>query len=169
MGSGFGNLPNASGKLSIIVPLQACLRSRDAFWDVQVPKTHSIFDNLLVPRPPCVRAAPPHHRCTRRWLRSTPTMARRRARMLPLLPLWRAARTTGKQSRLAASGDCAPSLRSSWRAAAARRASGRATSPTVCLESLATQPWPSPSHIEPFPLRLRTAISLLMDFYGRPY
>jgi hypothetical protein len=61
-----------------------------------------------VPRPPCVRAAPPHHRCTRRRLRSTPTMARRRVRMLALLPLWRAARTTGKQSRLAASGDYPP-------------------------------------------------------------
>jgi hypothetical protein len=24
---------------------QASLRSRDAFWDIRVPKTHSIFDS----------------------------------------------------------------------------------------------------------------------------
>ena len=27
------------------LPNQVCLRSRDAFWDIPVPKTHSIFDN----------------------------------------------------------------------------------------------------------------------------
>ncbi len=43
-------------------------------------------------------------------------MAGRRVRMLALLPLWRY-RTTGKQSRLAATGVYAPSLRSPWRAA----------------------------------------------------
>lgn len=37
--------------------------------------------------------------------------------MLALFPLWRAARTSGKQSRLAATGDYPPSLRSPWRAA----------------------------------------------------
>ena len=41
---------------------QASLRSRDAFWDIPVTKTHSTFDSLIVPRPPCVRAATPHHR-----------------------------------------------------------------------------------------------------------
>ncbi|MET0048253.1 MAG: PAS domain S-box protein, partial [Sedimenticola sp.] len=30
---------------------QASLRSRDALWDIQVPKTHSIFDSLFMPRP----------------------------------------------------------------------------------------------------------------------
>ncbi|MES9937536.1 MAG: hypothetical protein ABW153_13910 [Sedimenticola sp.] len=35
--------------------VQASLRSRDALWDIQVPKTHSIFDSLFMPRPPCVR------------------------------------------------------------------------------------------------------------------
>ncbi len=39
--------------------------------------------------------------------------------MLALLPLWRY-RTTGKQSRLAATGVYAPSLRSPWRAAKAK-------------------------------------------------
>lgn len=31
-----------------------CLRSRDTKRDVQVPLSHSIFDSLLMPRPPCV-------------------------------------------------------------------------------------------------------------------
>ncbi|WP_419649714.1 hypothetical protein, partial [Thiolapillus sp.] len=35
---------------------QACLRPRDRFWDIPVPKIDSAFDNLLVPqqcRVPC--------------------------------------------------------------------------------------------------------------------
>ncbi|WXG57117.1 MAG: hypothetical protein ROD09_00345 [Candidatus Sedimenticola sp. (ex Thyasira tokunagai)] len=40
--------------------------------------------------------------------------------MPTLLPLWRAARTTGKQCGLTATGDYQPSLRSPWLAAAAR-------------------------------------------------
>ena len=30
---------------------QACLRPRDRFWDIPVPKINSAFDNLLVPQP----------------------------------------------------------------------------------------------------------------------
>ncbi|WP_419624769.1 hypothetical protein [Thiolapillus sp.] len=30
---------------------QACLRPRDRFWDIPVPKIDSAFDNLLVPQP----------------------------------------------------------------------------------------------------------------------
>ncbi|WP_293653908.1 hypothetical protein, partial [Thiolapillus sp.] len=30
--------------------LQACLRPRDRFWDIPVPKIDSAFDNLLVPQ-----------------------------------------------------------------------------------------------------------------------
>ncbi|WP_419586885.1 glutamate synthase-related protein, partial [Thiolapillus sp.] len=33
------------------LPLQACLRPRDRFWDIPVPKIDSAFDNLLVPQP----------------------------------------------------------------------------------------------------------------------
>ncbi|WP_293649026.1 hypothetical protein [Thiolapillus sp.] len=29
---------------------QACLRPRDRFWDIPVPKIDSAFDNLLVPQ-----------------------------------------------------------------------------------------------------------------------
>ncbi|WP_419624887.1 type I restriction enzyme subunit R domain-containing protein, partial [Thiolapillus sp.] len=34
-----------------INPLQACLRPRDRFWDIPVPKIDSAFDNLFVPQP----------------------------------------------------------------------------------------------------------------------
>ncbi|MEJ1410228.1 MAG: hypothetical protein RPU60_08445, partial [Candidatus Sedimenticola sp. (ex Thyasira tokunagai)] len=44
-------------------------------------------------------------------------MTGRRVRMPTLLPLWRAARTTGKQCGLTATGDYQPSLRSPWLAA----------------------------------------------------
>ncbi|WP_419614282.1 hypothetical protein [Thiolapillus sp.] len=30
---------------------QACLRPRERFWDIPVPKIDSAFDNLLVPQP----------------------------------------------------------------------------------------------------------------------
>ncbi|WP_294043343.1 hypothetical protein [Thiolapillus sp.] len=30
---------------------QACLRPRDRFWDIPVPKINSAFDNLFVPQP----------------------------------------------------------------------------------------------------------------------
>ncbi|MEJ1419675.1 MAG: hypothetical protein Q2484_03835, partial [Candidatus Sedimenticola sp. (ex Thyasira tokunagai)] len=46
-------------------------------------------------------------------------MTGRRVRMPTLLPLWRAARTTGKQCGLTATGDYQPSLRSPWLAAIA--------------------------------------------------
>ncbi|WP_295436795.1 hypothetical protein, partial [Thiolapillus sp.] len=32
-------------------PVQACLRPRDRFWDIPVPKIDSAFDNLFVPQP----------------------------------------------------------------------------------------------------------------------
>ncbi|WP_294046498.1 hypothetical protein [Thiolapillus sp.] len=32
-------------------PFQVCLRPRDRFWDIPVPKIDSAFDNLLVPQP----------------------------------------------------------------------------------------------------------------------
>ncbi|WP_419612024.1 hypothetical protein, partial [Thiolapillus sp.] len=31
--------------------IQACLRPRERFWDIPVPKIDSAFDNLLVPQP----------------------------------------------------------------------------------------------------------------------
>ncbi|WP_419645207.1 IS66 family transposase, partial [Thiolapillus sp.] len=35
---------------------QACLRPRDRFWGIPVPKIDSVFDNLLVPQPEFVEA-----------------------------------------------------------------------------------------------------------------
>ena len=38
------------------------LRSRERFWDIQVPKIDSIFDNSLVPRTHWSPGVPPQHR-----------------------------------------------------------------------------------------------------------
>ena len=67
---------------------QACLRPRDRFWDIPVPKIDSAFDNLFVPQPS--------------WSPSTtqqlyklvaapylPPMTGRCIWMPTLLPLWR--------------------------------------------------------------------------------
>ncbi|MET0105132.1 MAG: Hsp33 family molecular chaperone HslO, partial [Sedimenticola sp.] len=45
-----GNLAEIYGQGRMVLT-QASLRSRDALWDIQVPKTHSIFDSLFMPRP----------------------------------------------------------------------------------------------------------------------
>jgi len=59
------------------------------FWDVQVPKTHSIFDDLLGPGRPA--SVPLRHAIATLgagyavlW-----QMTGRRVRMFALLPLWR--------------------------------------------------------------------------------
>nr|WP_293885788.1 hypothetical protein [Thiolapillus sp.] len=40
-----------SQSTAIHLNTQACLRPRDRFWDIPVPKIDSAFDNLLVPQP----------------------------------------------------------------------------------------------------------------------
>ncbi|WP_419591388.1 GDP-mannose 4,6-dehydratase, partial [Thiolapillus sp.] len=97
---------------------QACLRPRDRFWDIPVPKIDSAFDNLLVPQPS--------------WSPST-TQQLRKLVAAPYLPPndWTprseayfvfplAQGTPGKQCGLAATGVYQPSLRSPWLAAIAR-------------------------------------------------
>ena len=42
--------------------MQASLRSRERFWDIQAPKIDSIFDNSLVPRTSWSPGVPPQHR-----------------------------------------------------------------------------------------------------------
>ena len=82
---------------------QVCLRSRDAKKDIQVPVSHSIFDNLVVPRSPCdlcdsilPRWEAFRHRGHNGWTpRSDASFASPLARK----------RTSGKQSRLAATED----------------------------------------------------------------
>ncbi|WP_419652513.1 hypothetical protein, partial [Thiolapillus sp.] len=44
-------LQGGCGHLIRRLPPQACLRPRDRFWDIPVPKIDSAFDNLLVPQP----------------------------------------------------------------------------------------------------------------------
>ncbi|WP_419624938.1 hypothetical protein, partial [Thiolapillus sp.] len=95
--------------------MQACLRPRDRFWDIPVPKIDSAFDNLLVPQPS--------------WSPST-TQQLRKLVAAPYLPPndWTprseayfvfplAQGTPGKQCGLAATGVYQPSLRSPWLAA----------------------------------------------------
>ncbi|WP_419607473.1 hypothetical protein [Thiolapillus sp.] len=94
---------------------QACLRPRDRFWDIPVPKIDSAFDNLFVPQPS--------------WSPST-TQQLRKLVAAPYLPPndWTprsdayfvfplAQGTPGKQCCLAATGVYQPSLRSPWLAA----------------------------------------------------
>ncbi|WP_419607546.1 hypothetical protein, partial [Thiolapillus sp.] len=89
---------------------QACLRPRDRFWDIPVPKIDSAFDNLFVPQPS--------------WSPST-TQQLRKLVAAPYLPPndWTprseayfvfplAQGTPGKQCGLAATGVYQPSLRS---------------------------------------------------------
>ncbi|WP_419612048.1 hypothetical protein [Thiolapillus sp.] len=38
-------------RLQVLAKKQACLRPRDRFWDIPVPKIDSAFDNLFVPQP----------------------------------------------------------------------------------------------------------------------
>ncbi|WP_419614569.1 transposase [Thiolapillus sp.] len=97
------------------IDAQACLRPRDRFWDIPVPKIDSAFDNLLVPQPS--------------WSPST-TQQLRKLVAAPYLPPndWTprseayfvfplAQGTPGKQCGLAATGVYQPSLRSPWLAA----------------------------------------------------
>ncbi|WP_419631284.1 YjbQ family protein, partial [Thiolapillus sp.] len=99
----------------IVCTVQACLRPRDRFWDIPVPKIDSAFDNLFVPQPS--------------WSPST-TQQLRKLVAAPYLPPndWTprseayfvfplAQGTPGKQCGLAATGVYQPSLRSPWLAA----------------------------------------------------
>ncbi|WP_293653957.1 hypothetical protein, partial [Thiolapillus sp.] len=97
---------------------QACLRPRDRFWDIPVPKIDSAFDNLFVPQPS--------------WSPSTTQQLRKLVAAPYLSPNDWAPRldayfasplaqgTPGKQCSLAATGDYQPSLRSPWLAAVER-------------------------------------------------
>ena len=97
------------------VGFQVCLRPRDRFWDIPVPKIDSAFDNLFVPQPS--------------WSPSTMQQLRKLVAAPYLSPNdWTprldayfasplAQGTPGKQCSLAATGDYQPSLRSPWLAA----------------------------------------------------
>ncbi|WP_419645501.1 hypothetical protein, partial [Thiolapillus sp.] len=99
---------------------QACLRPRDRFWDIPVPKIDSAFDNLLVPQP----SWSPSTTQQLRKLVAAPYLAPNdwtpRSEAYFVFPL--AQGTPGKQCGLAATGVYQPSLRSPWLAAIARPA-----------------------------------------------
>ncbi len=110
---------------------QACLRPRDRFWDIPVPKIDSAFDNLFVPQP----SWSPSTTQQLRKLVAAPYLAPNdwtpRSEAYFVFPL--AQGTPGKQCGLAATGVYQPSLRSPWLAAvetAPTRTS--ALSATIC-------------------------------------
>ncbi|WP_419622779.1 transposase, partial [Thiolapillus sp.] len=97
---------------------QACLRPRDRFWDIPVPKIDSAFGNLLVPQP----SWSPSTTQQLRKLVAAPYLAPNdwapRSEAYFVFPL--AQGTPGKQCGLAATGVYQPSLRSPWLAAVDR-------------------------------------------------
>uniref|UniRef100_UPI003AF8C5AA hypothetical protein n=1 Tax=Thiolapillus sp. TaxID=2017437 RepID=UPI003AF8C5AA len=113
-GSGF----TAMFEALVIDWLQACLRPRDRFWDIPVPKIDSAFDNPLVPQP----SWSPSTTQQLRKLVAAPYLAPNdwtpRSEAYFVFPL--AQGTPGKQCGLAATGVYQPSLRSPWLAAAER-------------------------------------------------
>ncbi len=98
-----------------IIRKQACLRPRERFWDIPVPKIDSAFDNLLVPQP----SWSPSTTQQLRKLVAAPYLAPNdwtpRSEAYFVFPL--AQGTPGKQCGLAATGVYQPSLRSPWLAA----------------------------------------------------
>ncbi|WP_305801686.1 hypothetical protein, partial [Thiolapillus sp.] len=92
-----------------------CLRPRDRFWDIPVPKIDSAFDNLFVPQP----SWSPSTTQQLRKLVAAPYLAPNdwtpRSEAYFVFPL--AQGTPGKQCGLAATGVYQPSLRSPWLAA----------------------------------------------------
>ncbi len=95
--------------------VQACLRPRERFWDIPVPKIDSAFDNLFVPQP----SWSPSTTQQLRKLVAAPYLAPNdwtpRSEAYFVFPL--AQGTPGKQCGLAATGVYQPSLRSPWLAA----------------------------------------------------
>ncbi|WP_419590045.1 hypothetical protein [Thiolapillus sp.] len=95
---------------------QACLRPRDRFWDIPVPKIDSAFDNLFVPQP----SWSPSTTQQLRKLVAAPYLSPNdwtpRSEAYFVFPL--AQGTPGKQCGLAATWVYQPSLRSPWLAAA---------------------------------------------------
>uniref|UniRef100_UPI003AF56F1E hypothetical protein n=1 Tax=Thiolapillus sp. TaxID=2017437 RepID=UPI003AF56F1E len=77
---------------TVSISSQACLRPRDRFWDIPVPKIDSAFDNLFVPSRPGHQALRNNFAgllLLRTWL----PMTGHRVWMPTLLPLWRYAQT----------------------------------------------------------------------------
>ena len=105
-------------QLDDVVPatiLQVCLRPRDRFWDIPVPKIDSAFDNLFVPQPSWSPSTTQQLRKLVAAPYLTPNDWTPRSEAYFVFPL--AQGTPGKQCGLAATGVYQPSLRSPWLAA----------------------------------------------------
>ncbi|WP_419600154.1 hypothetical protein [Thiolapillus sp.] len=106
---------------------QVCLRPRDRFWDIPVPKIDSAFDNLFVLQP----SWSPSTTQQLRKLVAAPYLSPNdwtpRSEAYFVFPL--AQGTPGKQCCLAAAGDYQPSLRSPWLAATEAVAAGLISNP----------------------------------------
>ncbi|WP_419590630.1 hypothetical protein, partial [Thiolapillus sp.] len=124
---------------------QACLRPRDRFWDIPVPKIDSAFDNLFVPQP----SWSPSTTQQLRKLVAAPYLSPNdwtpRSEAYFVFPL--AQGTPGKQCGLAATGVYQPSLRSPWLAAYESLAKSSTAvscffsrSHRLCASDLATRP-----------------------------
>ncbi|WP_419595514.1 hypothetical protein, partial [Thiolapillus sp.] len=100
---------------AMLYTCQACLRPRDRFWDIPVPKIDSAFDNLFVPQ----TSWSPSTTQQLRKLVAAPYLSPNdwtpRSEAYFVFPL--AQGTPGKQCGLAATGVYQPSLRSPWLAA----------------------------------------------------
>ncbi|WP_419618945.1 reverse transcriptase/maturase family protein, partial [Thiolapillus sp.] len=111
----YGFRPGKSQHQALQALQQACLRPRDRFWDIPVPKIDSAFDNLFVPQP----SWSPSTTQQLRKLVAAPYLAPNdwtpRSEAYVVFPL--AQGTPGKQCGLAATGVYQPSLRSPWLAA----------------------------------------------------
>ena len=94
---------------------QACLRPRERFWDIPVPKIDSAFDNLLVPQPSWSPSTTQQLRKLVAAPYSAPNDWTPRSEAYFVFPL--AQGTPGKQCGLAATGVYQPSLRYPWLAA----------------------------------------------------
>ena len=93
-----------------------CLRSRDRFWDIPVPKIDSAFDNLIGAPAVLVTKQLRNNFASALLLRTwLPYDWTPRSEAYFVFPL--AQGTPGKQCGLAATGDYQPSLRSPWLAA----------------------------------------------------
>uniref|UniRef100_UPI003AF60503 glutamate synthase-related protein n=1 Tax=Thiolapillus sp. TaxID=2017437 RepID=UPI003AF60503 len=130
-----GKLINPSDVTWALCMGQACLRPRDRFWDIPVPKIDSAFDNLFVPQP----SWSPSTTQQLRKLVAAPYLAPNdwtpRSEAYFVFPL--AQGTPGKQCGLAATGVYQPSLRSPWLAAADFIVSARGFMFTLgCIQAL---------------------------------
>ena len=67
----FRSIPSSHFTCELNPRLQACLRPRDRFWGIPVPKIDSAFDNLFVPQPswsPSIRNNSASSLLLRTWL-----------------------------------------------------------------------------------------------------